>query len=91
MKTAALIHDNLDDRREMLLLLDKLPPWKRLRFLWWCCRRAKDGLHRPEPTPFHRGGSLEVWSDLWALAMNFGLDMDKALDKLVEVVREHGR
>jgi hypothetical protein len=39
-KPAILAVDNLDDRREIVHLLDRLHPRKRIAFMRWCCRQA---------------------------------------------------
>lgn len=44
-----LVHDNLDDRKSMMELLHRLPPFRRVAFLEYCCRRAtmlrNSGIH----------------------------------------------
>jgi hypothetical protein len=48
MKPGYLELDNLDDRRELHVLLSKLPPADRWRFVRWCCSRAVPaGRRRP--------------------------------------------
>lgn len=40
--------DNLDDRRELVTLLGKLPPLSRWQFVRWCCSTVKMGNKSPE-------------------------------------------
>lgn len=88
MKPAYLQFDNLDDRREILHLLHKLAPAERVRFLAWCC-----GQCRPKGATYHgpsartKGHALEIFFDVWLLAVQDGLNLDRALKKLEEVVR----
>ncbi len=82
-----LYHDNLDDRREIHQLLGRLSPAKRLRWLAWCCRQSKHGATHPEVQPGHQGGQLETYFDFWALVVQYELDADRALGRLVEMVR----
>lgn len=46
-----IVHDNLDDRREIYSLVRRLPPRERVAFLQWCCDRAYLPRRRPGPHP----------------------------------------
>ncbi len=39
-------YDDRDTRKEFVLLLDRLPPHLRVRWLNWCCRQAKNHAYR---------------------------------------------
>lgn len=107
MKHGNLALDNTDDRNELHRLLERLPPLRRVQFLAWACRQAtlKGSATRPgvqarmwrwaeeagNDAALDRRLSLEVYFDLWALAMSYEFDLVKAVEKLVEVVRKGGR
>lgn len=96
--------DNLDDRREITILLRKLHPRDRLRFLADCCKRVT--LKKADTCPgirrdmFQRSKlamrddeadrrlTTEVYFDLWALASQYGLDLGQAADRLEGFVRD---
>ena len=89
MKPRYLVYDNVDDRSEIIYLLEKLPPAKRLAWLGWCCTKSavpNSGV-RPRVSAKSTGASLEVFFDLWALAAQYELDVDGAVRRLVEMVR----
>lgn len=48
-KPVILTFDSLDDRREIVTILDHLPPKKRVAWLDWCCRQVAG--HRPGMNP----------------------------------------
>jgi hypothetical protein len=54
MSHPALIHDQLDDRRELVTLLNHLPPRQRVAFLQWACSRATVPNSRVSPAPPRR-------------------------------------
>lgn len=107
MKPAYLVHDNLDDRRQMHVLLCRLPPRLRLQFAEWCCRQSahpgcttRPGVARRTwrklPAAEHddsadRALSLELWFDLWALAMQYQMDLTGVLAALEHVVARFER
>lgn len=83
-----LVLDTLDDRREMHALIERLPPPRRLAYLRWCCAQTGQiGYHQAKVDPWHSARSMEVYFDVWALHTQYGLNLDKALEKLVEIVR----
>lgn len=43
MKPGILTIDSLDDRKEVSILLSKLPPRKRVAFMAWCARQTQSG------------------------------------------------
>src|SRR5688572_18686248 len=103
-QTTVLTVDTLDDRREVHELLRKLSPARRVGFLAWCCKHSKmNRFNEPivvarktrELAELARWDSsadnaltVDVYMSCWSLAMQFQLDLDKALAKLVEMVRK---
>jgi hypothetical protein len=104
MKNANLTHDNLDDRRELHLLLHRLPPQRRVDFLNWCCSQARLGRHeaaikvsrRVAPTLAlaHKSDehdaklTMDLYLDLWTLATHYSFDLDRAMVRLEGLVRK---
>lgn len=96
--------DNLDDRREITVLLRKLHPRDRLRFLADCCQRVTvkkagtcPGIRRDmrqrckaatRSDEADRRLTTEVYFDLWALASQYGLDLEAAAVRLEGFVRD---
>lgn len=107
MKHGNLALDNTDDRNELHRLLERLPPRQRVQFLAWACRQATLTGSDTRPgvqarmwrwaeeakwdDTVDRKLSLEVYFDLWSLAMSYEFDLGLAVAKLAEVVRKHGR
>jgi len=103
MKGPLVQVDNLDDRKEIWCLLDRLGPQRLVGFLTWCCSQATlpKGKQRPRVSQSTRDLAdrarwdtgayerlrLETWTDIWMLANNYSFDLDNALVKLVEIVR----
>lgn len=101
--TNVLSVDTRDDRREVHELLRKLPPARRVAFLDWCCGQSKMNKFKEPIVVARKTRRLaelarwdssadnaltvDVYLSLWSLAMQFALDLDKALAKLVEMVR----
>lgn len=99
-----IAHDNLDDRRELHQLLHRLRPRLRIAFLDHCCRLSTLPNHTTHPEvgartrrlavqaerseEHSRKLSLDVFYDLWALSIQYRLDLDRVLDQLVELVRQ---
>lgn len=103
MKPRILVFDTLDDRREIVTLLDKLPPAKRIAWLSWCCRQSA----KPQKGMFPRVQqktkeladkarwdtvasdrlTVECYSDLWHLVGQYDLDVDRAVNRLERMVR----
>lgn len=91
-KQRCLQFDTLDDRRELHHLLERLQPRHRLRFLAWACRQVtlpSSGIH-PVVSRRSTGLAMEVYYDLWYLAIQHNLDLDAATSRLVEMVRQRG-
>ena len=102
-RAACLAYDTKDDRRELHQLLCRLPPAARLNFLAWCCRRAclpnsqvrpKVGKGMPAKVPLANKDdsadeklSLEVFLDVWNLALQYELNLTEATAELVRRVR----
>lgn len=96
-------HDNLDDKRELWGLLKRLPPRQRVQFLHWCCIQATVPSTRTQPRvqpateqraelamrddSADTALTYECYFDIFAMANQYELDLDKTLDKLVELVR----
>lgn len=91
--------DTLDDRRELVTLLAKLPPGDRVRFLSAACATAKKP-HSPKPV--YRRATVEaayrhdhddhrltnaVYFDLLTLGMQWGVDLVDVAKRLESVVR----
>lgn len=87
MNKQILAYDNRDDRREVVYLLEQMPPQLRVRWLWWCCRNTP-GKMQMAPPPDHRGDVMEVYCDFWSLCNQLNLDADKALAKLTDMARK---
>jgi hypothetical protein len=104
MKPAWLAHDVRDDRREVHRLIEILTPRERIRFLRDCCSRAAipNSTRRPSvqrktvqlaklayrDDSANERLSVEVFLDCMSLACQYQLDLDAALDRLVEMVRK---
>lgn len=102
-KAPYLAFDNLDDRREILRLLARLNPMKRLAFVQWFCSQARLGpwgliprvSAKTEATARQAmtdSGAderltLELWQDMWNISAAYDVSLDVAFRKLVEVVR----
>lgn len=96
-------YDTLDDRREIHRMLQLLHPQKMIAWLDCQCRKVetKSGA-RPTPSPkmasrvreaIIRGGdaqyrlATEVYFDLWAMSVQYGLDLTQATKELEMAVR----
>lgn len=93
-KPKYLQFDNLDDRREIFHLLERLPPWQRVAWLKWCCRHPSvaAGPVKPQVSAARTtGDSREIFFDLWALAAQYNLDVNAAVLRLVDMVRRRER
>ncbi len=98
-----LAFDNLDDRREIMLLLARLNPPKRLAFVRWFCSQARLGpwgliprvqakTEKTAREAMTDSGAderltLELYLDLWRVGADYEISLDVAFRKLVEVVR----
>lgn len=79
------LHDNLDDRRELLYLLERVSPERRKLFLAWACAQCR-GVLRPKVAATTAGEALEVFMDLWGLSTQWGLDLGRTLQHLERCV-----
>ena len=96
-------HDNLDSKRELWGLLKRLSPRRRVKFLRWCCTQATlpstSIQPRVQPATDERAElamrddsadaalTYECYFDIFAMANQYELDLDRALNKLVELAR----
>jgi hypothetical protein len=103
-KPGHVVHDNLDDRREIYCLLDKMPPALRLSWLDWACRRAVLGSSCVHPVVSQRTRALarqarwdsaadrrlthEIFRDLWMLDVSFRVDFEQLLRRLERAVSQ---
>lgn len=85
-RAALRLHDNRDDRREMMVLLERIGPERRKQFLAWACSQCR-GVLRPKVSVGTEGAALEVFFDLWHLSTQWGLDLDRTLRRLERCVR----
>lgn len=76
----------LDDRREIWRLLEKLNQFQRIRFVQRCCGGVK-GKGAVGVTS-HSGTVGEAYRDLMMLAVVFGADLHAVALDLVKVVRK---
>lgn len=103
MKPEFLSYDNLDDRKELHYLLNKLHPVRRLAFLRWCCARATLPGAKSHPEPSHtmypltelacrddsasKRLTMEIYQDIWRISCQYQFPIHRACAKLVEMVR----
>jgi hypothetical protein len=103
-KPASLCLDTLDDRRQIHDLLTRLPPQRRIAFIRWACGQATLPHSTTHPvvsrktmrlarraavdSSADKALALECYFDLWTLAIQCRFDMDRALERLVEMVRQ---
>lgn len=76
----------LDDRRELWRLLDRLKAVDRIRFVEWCCKQVR-GKGKLGVT-HHSGKTGEAYADLIHLEVVFGLDLNAAACRLERFVRK---
>ena len=97
--------DTKGDRGDMLDMLDRLPPRKRMAWLKWCCENSRiprttipmavrsDTWQRAQHAQTDDSASeklsVEVFQDVWNLALQYELDMPAALEKLYLLVKKH--
>lgn len=95
--------DNKDDRREVYADLARLSPLRRVEWLSRACRLALLPRTRTSPhvspktvarakaamsdDSLDAGLTTEIFFDFWTMAANYNLDVPKALDLLVTMVR----
>lgn len=103
-KPKFLVYDNLMDRREILLLLRRMEPRRRMVFYRWACAAATlpNSPHRAQVTPettelakkarwCSKASEMlcnEIYSDMFYLSWMYNFDLDRAVAKLVEMVRK---
>jgi hypothetical protein len=96
-------YDTLSDRRDIYRLLDRLPPEQRLAWMSWVCSQAKMPHSMTQPRVQAKTRALarqarwdssasaqltlELYFDVWQLAVNFELDFEAALRQLEEMAR----
>ena len=75
-----------DERREIARLLKITTPQKRIAWLKWCCDQVSSGAVKTfiESTDGEVGS---IWNSAMSLALGNGLSIEKAGEKLVEMVR----
>lgn len=104
-KPGHVVHDNLDDRREIFCLLKRLPPTQRLSWLQWACRHAALGKSSVRPVVTSKTRrlaeqarwdnsaderlTLEIFWDLWHLDVSYRVDFETLLKRLEQAVRRH--
>lgn len=84
--TPQFLNLELDDRRELWVLLDRLEPRKRILWLEWCCRQVS----RPGMVVevISSDGTVEdVFADAMTILNQNGLSLEVAGGKLVQMVR----
>lgn len=102
-KPGHVVHDNLDDRREIFYLLGKLSPSERLAWLEWACRHATLGHSQVRPAVARKTRelaararwdsaadsrlTLEIYFDLFMLDVSFRVDFEALLKRLEAAVR----
>lgn len=101
MKPPILCFDTLDDRRELTVLLAKLPPRVRVAFVGWCCEQIQSPT-RPTPSvrnwPTVRAAergemgaddrlTTTLYTDVLILSSQWGLDLTRAACELERWVR----
>lgn len=102
-KPGHVVHDNLDDRREVYHLLARLPPQQRLAFLDWACHQATLGKSQIRPIVAAKTRrlaeqarwdssadtrlTLEIFFDLWMLDVNYRVDFEATLNSLEQHAR----
>lgn len=105
MKPAYLCVNTLDDRREIHRLLEHLHPYKRLRFLNWCCASAvvPNSATRPGILPamrqraelaridgeMDRRLATEAYMDCIGLAAQYGMDLGEVVKTLEQFAKGH--
>lgn len=98
--------DTKDDRREVFQLLAKLPPSRRVEWLSRACKlallpRTRTSPHVSPKTMVRAKAAMgddsldaplttEIFFDFWTMAANYNLDVPKALEVLVGMVRGKG-
>ena len=104
MKPLVLTLDTLDDRRELIHLLDRLSPSARLDWLAWCCAQASDPKRGLFPRVAQRTRDLidkarwddsaserltvECYMDFIYLGLQYDLDPTQPLARLEGMVRQ---
>jgi hypothetical protein len=88
-KPRYLVFDTLDDRKEIIYLLEKLPPWKRIAWLKGCCAQAviPNSKVRPRVAARTAGEVTEIYLDFWVLSAQYQLDVDASVLRLVDMVK----
>lgn len=105
MKNALLLVDSLSDRRDLWEILHRLHPFRRLKFLTWCCVSASRP-HNPCPKPIREMADFAraamrtdfddlrltnmIYLDLAAVGQQYDFDLGKAMIVLERWMRKGG-
>jgi hypothetical protein len=81
---------DLDERRTVHRLLERLEPEIRLRWLMWCCAQCSHGNFQVH-IGVNTGTAREVYFDWQSACHSLGLDVVKSRAKLEEMVTMFGR
>jgi len=82
----------LDDRRELWKMLDRLPPAKRIAWLQWCCKQANNNQSVGVFVEKDSGTSTaEVFADAMSIMNQGNLTLNRAGEYLVSIVRGKGK
>lgn len=102
-KAQFLTYDTLDDRREIHTLLSRLHPFTAIRWLDQLCQQINIHGSRPGPSramrqraieaarkggEHHRRLVNEIYMDVWMICSQYGLDIDQAVKRLEEMVKQ---
>jgi hypothetical protein len=78
-----------DERREIWRLLTRAPKETRIRWLKWCCKQVSGG--GVETRVLESSGEAgEVYHEALSLVVGSTLDVHRAGEKLVEMVKRSG-
>ena len=81
--------DDVDTRREMLILLQKLDPAARVAWLYWCMDATNDGIMLRHSPPWvlvtitnATGDPMETFLDFCMMVSGHGMDPKRGLVEL---------
>jgi len=77
----------LDDRRELWRMLDRLTPSQRIAWLKWCCLQANHGQSVGVFVEQSTGRTSEVFADAMTIMNQGRLTLNRAGEKLHQMVR----
>jgi hypothetical protein len=78
----------LDDRREVWLLLGRLRPSQRVSWLRWCCREASAGQPNPIEVSDSDGSVEAVYWDFVSVLNQGRLTLARAGERLARLVNQ---